>query len=453
MLRVLVYIAFVAVLAAIAVWLADRPGTVTLEWQGWQVETSVGIVALAVFLFAAAAALLYSAWRWISSRPHEWSLRRRLGRQEAGLKALSDGLVAIAAGDADAARKASRRAGSLLDHAPMALLLEAQTAQTAGDEAAARQTFEKMLDNPETEFLGLRGLIADALREHDDARALSFARRAYALKPRTPWILDTMVALHSRAGNWREAQRLVEEAQKAKRGSGADGRHQQAALLTERARAARAAGQHADAYAQARKASELDPALVPASALVARLVAQDGRERRARKVIERAWAGAPHPDMVAAYLEIAAADAGPLDRYKAVEGLVRPARTHPESRLALAEAALDAGLWGEARKQLDALEREAPAARVFRLRARLAEEDDEDTSDATMWLERAASADADRAWVCRDCGTVADEWTAVCGHCGAFATLAWDQPPRVHRAVVAPGGPSAASDPDQAPTG
>lgn len=436
--RTLIYIVEVVLVIAIAVWLADRPGTVLIEWQGYRIDTSVGILALSAFLFAVLVAGLYATWRWLRRRPREWSARRRLKRQDSGLQALSDGLVAIAAGDADSARKQTRRAGGLLDHAPMTLLLEAQTAQIAGDDAAARITFEKMLKSPETEFLGLRGLIADALRENDDARALSYARRAYALKPRTPWVLDTMISLHSRAGDWREAQRLVEESQKTKRAKGESGNRQQAVLLTERARTARTSGQLADAFAQARKANGLDPDLVPAAELVARLVAEDGRARRARKVLERSWARKPHPSLMDAYLEIGVESDAPLDRYKAVEAMVKTTRTHPESRLALAEAALNAKLWGEARTQLETLETERPTVRVFQLRARLAEEDREDTSSPEAWLERAAAADADSQWVCGDCGTVADDWAAVCGNCGGFATLEWNQPPRIHRAVMGP---------------
>lgn len=443
MIRNLVYLILVGAAVAAAVWLADRPGAVVLEWQGWRLETSLGIAALAVVLVALAFGFVWKTWGWLSRRPHEWGLNRQLKRQRAGMDALADGLVAIAAGDADNAARHGRRAGTLLDHAPMTLLLEAQTAQIAGDDARARSTFEKMLETPETEFLGLRGLISDALREGDDARALAHAHRAYALKPRTPWVLDTMIALHSRAGEWREAQRLVEEARKSKNASGQKSRRQQAALLTERARTAWAGGNAAEAYSQARKATELDPALVPASELVARLVADDGRARRARKMLEKAWADSPHPSLAKAYLDIEAADAAPIERYKAIETLVRPAREHVESRIAVAEAALDAGLWGEARKQLEVLVDTLPTPRVFRLMARLADEDAEDTSRAEDWLERAAQADADNAWVCGSCGTVADAWSAVCGQCGAFATLDWTQPPRVHRAVVTPAAAAA----------
>tara|TARA_R110002110_G_scaffold415612_2_gene651797 strand:- start:252456 stop:253838 length:1383 start_codon:yes stop_codon:yes gene_type:complete len=453
MLRFLIYVVEVAIVVAIAVWLANRPGVVSLDWEGWRVETSVGILALSAFLLAVVAAGVFAVWRWMRRRPREWSMRRRLSRQEAGLRALSDGLVAIASGDADDARKHTRRAGSLLDHAPVTLLLEAQTAQIAGDEAAALATFERMTQNEETEFLGLRGLITDAMREGDNSRALSYAQRAYALKPRTPWVVDSMVSLLTRAGDWREAQRLIEESQKSKRGSSAQVRRQQAVLLTERARAARSAGQAADAYAQARKANELDPTLVPAASLLAQLVAEDGRARRARKFIEKSWVAAPHPDLRDAYLGLLGPETSPLETYKAVEALVRATPEHPESHLALARAALDASLWGEAHRQLEELQAVAPTADVYRLRARLADEDEEDMTTPAQWLELAANAESDRAWVCGECGTVADDWSAVCGHCGAFATLGWSQPPRIHRALGPRAGEvSIASEPETLPS-
>ncbi|HCP01180.1 MAG TPA: hypothetical protein DIT35_06785 [Rhodospirillaceae bacterium] len=435
MFRFLIYVIEVAVLVVIAVWLADRPGVVSIDWQGWRIETSVGVLAFSVFVLIVLGAGIFAIWGWLRRRPREWSMRRRLKRQAAGLTALSDGLVAIAAGDAVSAHKNTRRAGTLLDHAPVTFLLKAQTAQIEGDEESARKTFERMTQNPETEFLGLRGLITDALRDDDHARALDYARRAYALKPRTPWVIDSMVSLLSRAGNWREAQWLIEKSQKFNRTTNVHAQRRQAALLAERARESYSAGETADAYAQARKANELDATLVPAAGLLARIVAEDGRARRARKSVEKSWARAPHPDLREVYLGLIDPNTGSLDRHKAVEILVRAIPEHPESRRALARSALDARLWGEARRQLDELEAIAPTAGVYRLRARLSEEDPEDTTTSAEWLERAAGADSDPAWVCGDCGTVAGDWSAVCGHCGAFATLAWTQPPRVHRVL------------------
>ena len=445
--RALIFFIQVAVVAALAVWLADRPGSVAIDWQGWRLETSVGVLALAVLAVIVAAAALFAGWRWLRRRPREFLTARRHRREATGYRALTDGLAAVAAGDAVAARKLARRADSLLKAPPLTLLLSAQAAQLDGDEATARRCFEHMLERPETEFLGLRGLILQALRDDDDDRALDYAQRAYPLQPSAPWLLDTLVSLHSKAGRWRAAQKLVEEAQRRKRLPADIGRRQQAALLTERARIALGNGALSDAFEQIRRAHDLDPAHPPAAELLARLVADDGRVRRARKVLERTWRVAPHPALAAAYLDILGA-APPLDRYRAVAQLTKENRDHPESRFVAAEAAVAAKLWGEARQQLEALESLAPTARVYRLWAQLAEAEAHDDVAARRWIDRAAEAEADKAWVCAVCGTVVDDWSAVCGHCDAFATLSWKQPPRVHRAAIAPPvAPDAGLDP------
>jgi len=435
--RALIFFVEVAIIVTLAVWLADRPGVVAIDWQGWRLETSVGMLAIVIFAALVVAAALYAGWRWLRRRPREFMTARRHRREAGGYRALTDGLAAVAAGDAASARKLARRADSLLKAPPLTLLLSAQAAQLDGDEAAAQRCFEQMLERPETEFLGLRGLILQALRDNDDERALDYAQRAYPLQPSAPWLLDTLVSLHSKAGRWRAAQKLVEEAQRRKRLPAEAGRRQQAALLTERARTAPDRGAMPDAFEQVRRAHNLDPALSPAAELLARLVADDGRVRRARKVLERTWRVAPHPGLAAVYLDIAG-DAAPLDRYRAITQLTRDNRDHPESRFAVAEAAMEAKLWGEAKQQLETLESLAPTARVFRLWAQLAEAETQDDVAARRWIDRAAEAEADKAWVCASCGTVADDWSAVCGHCSSFATLSWKQPPRVHRAVIAP---------------
>src|SRR5690606_19367783 len=46
MIRVVVYLILVGALAAGAVWVADRPGDVTVTWQGMRIETSVMVMLI-----------------------------------------------------------------------------------------------------------------------------------------------------------------------------------------------------------------------------------------------------------------------------------------------------------------------------------------------------------------------------------------------------------------------
>ena len=52
MIRVLLFLALVAVLALGVVWMADRPGDVAIVWQGYRIETSVMVAVVAVALVA-----------------------------------------------------------------------------------------------------------------------------------------------------------------------------------------------------------------------------------------------------------------------------------------------------------------------------------------------------------------------------------------------------------------
>jgi len=446
MLRALVYFVQLALVIAVAVWLAERPGEVAVEWLGYRLEAPVGLLLAAVLLVAAATALGYRAWRFVRRSPRQIARARADSRRRRGYRALTQGMVAVAAGDADEARRQSGRAEVLLNEPPLTLLLAAQTAQLNGDEAAARKYFAAMLERPETSFLGLRGLLTQALRGGDDAEALRLADRAHRERPKAAWAATTLLDLQLRAGDWSGAEGTLRQAAKLRAVAPASAQRRRAVLLTERARTAAAAGPGAGADAAirlAREAVKLAPGLVPARVLLAGLFARTGKARAASKLIELGWAAAPHPALAAAYAELHP-DETPLARARRFERLFALNPRHRESHLAVAEAALDAGLWGNARSHFEAAMSEArPPARVCRLMARLEEAAPGDPAAVRRWLIEASQADPDAAWICDKCGTPAAEWRALCGHCGAFDGLDWRSPAQA--AMPALGGPTAAA--------
>ena len=72
MIRALIWIVALAALVAASVWFADRPGTVTLHWQGWRVDTSVAFLVLCAAAFAAVAAVIYRFWVASWHVPQRW---------------------------------------------------------------------------------------------------------------------------------------------------------------------------------------------------------------------------------------------------------------------------------------------------------------------------------------------------------------------------------------------
>jgi HemY protein len=452
MIRATVILLVLAALAAGIAWFADHPGAVSIAWQGWRIDTSVGVLAAAVLLVAAIAALAYRLWRALRAAPG--SLRRhwREGRRLKGYRALTHGMVAVAAGDAEEARRQARRADVLLNEPPLTMLLSAQAAQLNGDDEAAERYFTAMLARKETEFLGLRGLVMQATRKGDTERALALARRARALQPRTGWVLSTLHDLEARAGAWPEAAETARLAGRAGTMTSEESRRNRAIAAYEQSLAAEATGERKAALARARQAASLDPSLVPAVIRAANLLDAAGRRRRARRLIEAGWAAAPHRELARAYLALDG-EAAPLARLMQVQRLVARRPEHPEARIAIAEAALAAQLWGEARRALEALGRDesSPAftAGACRLWASLEEAEHGDAAAGHDWLARAAAARPDPAWVCKQCGAAHTHWTPLCQRCAAYDALAWRSPAHALPPELAPPPPSATPGPGE----
>jgi HemY protein len=425
--RLILILAFCAALAAATVWVADRPGALAIDWRGWRVETTVSVALAGLALLMAAAAVLDRLWWWLRRGPLVARSRREAGRRQRGYLALTQGMVAVAAGDAREAKRLARRAQGLLDEPPLTMLLSAQAAQLGGDEVAARRAFEAMLERPETEFLGLRGLTVQALRAGERGRALELVRHAYGLRPETPWVLTACFELEAQAGHWEAAEGALGAAVKVGAIADSDGRRQRAVVLYGQALAADGESRAVPALALASRAHELAADLVPAAVLAARLAAAAGKKRRAAKIVEAAWAAAPHPDLAKVYdtLEVGEERAKRVAR---IERLAAIRADHPESRIAVARAAIAAALWGIARTQLGALVEDAPEARVCRLMAALEAGEGRDPAAEQAWLLRLGEARSDPAWRCGKCGHRAEGWAAHCANCEAFDTLHWGAP-------------------------
>ena len=112
--RTVVFFTEVAVAVAVVIWFLDRPGEVFIEWQGWELETSFGVMALAILITVIFLSTLYILWKWIKRQPREILRSRRYRLEAKGYRALTDGLAAVAAGDARVAKKLARIVDSLL---------------------------------------------------------------------------------------------------------------------------------------------------------------------------------------------------------------------------------------------------------------------------------------------------------------------------------------------------
>lgn len=423
MIRLLWRFGLLVLLAAGFAWLADRPGTLTIRWLGREIEMSfIAGVAIAVL----AVVVLWVLW---SLFRRLWDSPRSLGRyfsgrrNRKGVNSLSRGIIAAGAGDATAAAKYAAIASATLKDEPLVAVLAAQAAQLKGDRAAVKRIFEQMSKAPETEALGLRGLFSEARQSGDMAAARRHAERALALNPRLAWASAAVLQLQSAARDWGAAAATLGQQIKTGLTPAPEGQRKQAAMLAAQALAIEDQNR-AEALELALRAHKLDPALVPAALVAARVLISQASTRKAAKILKESWALSPHPDLADLLAHLIPGD-GPDARLDRVRDLVKEEKGGLEGAVALARAAIKAQRWDLAREALAPWTASRPQARVCALMADI-EEAAGDKGRAREWLSRALNAPRDPIWVSD--GVASPRWTPVSPVSGEIVPCEWKAP-------------------------
>ncbi|MBV6631505.1 MAG: tetratricopeptide repeat protein [Alphaproteobacteria bacterium] len=430
MIKILSYAIKIAIILAIGYWLIENPGTLTLDWQGYIVSADTPIVALMALVGIGAIAIIYHLYRNLLDWPSRWGIGRGIKKRSRGYEALTKGLIAVAAGDGAMAVKLSAKARKLLDDAPLTMLLSAQAAHLSGDTENARDSFRAMLDQPELAFFGIRGLLTHELRTEGrqdstgqvNREALRLAREAFRLEPSSPWVVETLFDLEMLAEDYDRGLGLADQMRRVGLIDADTAKQRKAAIYLARSMAAEAKEHLRDARNYAEKAVKLQPSFAPAVTRLAKFHADGGKLRKARNILDRAWAQNPHPELATSWVGLSPCDDA--------EGKLRWMRrlcagTTVEDKLALVPVLLENAEWEEARRLLLAALEQNGGVRAMRLLADLELKEASDTVAATAWLDQAGKATPAPTWVSVETGATQSNWTPFSKDTARFDVLAW----------------------------
>lgn len=439
LIKVLVFVALVAALTLGGGYLLHSGGQIVIAVQGWEVtlgpiQALVAALVLVglVWVLIRLAGLVVATVRFLNGDETALSRHFVRNRERKGFDALSEGLMALASGEARAALSRIGRAEKYLQKPHLTNLIAAQAAEMAGDTGRATEAYKRLLADDRTRFVGVRGILKQKLAEGDTDTALKLAERAHALKPRHEEVQDTLLKLQAGAGDWKGARATLD----AKRQSGGlprdVHRRRDAVLALEQARGLADAGNADAAREAAIAANRQSPDLVPAAAMAARAYIASGSPRHAARVIRKAWEALPHPELAAAFAEIMP-DETAVERLKRFRFLTDIRPTAEETKLLLAELNIAAEDFAAARRALGDLPESHPTARALTLMAAIERGEGSDDAVVRGWLTRALTASRGPQWVCEKCNTPHAVWAPVCAGCGGVDTLSW-------RELPAPGG-------------
>ncbi|MBO9473244.1 heme biosynthesis protein HemY [Shimia sp. R10_1] len=437
LIKIIAFVAIVTGLTFGSIYLLESEGGVMLTVGG--VEYSLGPFQTALALAALVAAvwvgikllgLLVAVLKFLNGDETAISRYFDRNREQKGYKALADSVMALASGEGRTAMDKARRAERLLAKPELTNLIVAQAAEMHGDTKKAEETYKKLLNDESTRFVGVRGLMKQKLAAGDTDVALKLAENAFALKPRHEEVQDTLLRLQTESKDWTGARGTLNA--KLRHGSLPRDVHRRrdAVLALSEAKEVISEDSSIEAREQAIEANRLSPDLIPAAVLAARSYIEKGKPRYATRLLKKAWDTQPHPDLAAAFAEIAPEET-PEARIKRFGALVKNTADHDESKMLLAELYIAAEDFPAARRALGNLYETNPTQRALTIMA--AVERGEGAGDAVVkgFLAKALSAPRGPQWVCDNCSHIHAEWSPTCESCHSFDTLAWVAPPEV----------------------
>lgn len=443
LLKIVLFVCIVAGLALGAAALMETEGGLrlsvgTMEFTLGPLQSVIAalVLVLVVWALLRLAGFIVALLRFINGDETAISRWSRRNRERRGFEAMADGLMALASGEGRVALAKAAKAERYLARPELTNLITAQAAEMAGDTAKAEETYKKLLRDERTRFVGVRGIMKQKLAQGDTDMALRLAEKAFALKPRHEDTQDTLLRLQADKKDWSGARKTL--AAKLRHGSLPRDVHRRrdAVLALSEAGDLIDTDSSIEAREAAIEANRLSPDLIPAAVMAARGYIDQGKPRYATRILKKTWAARPHPDIAAAFAEIAP-DETPADRLRRFEALTRVKPEDPETRMLRAELNIAAERFPEARRALGDLADADPTARVMTIMAAI--ERGEGAEDAVVkgWLARALTAPRGPQWLCENCHSVHGRWAPVCENCGAFDSLAWERPAAEDQAMPA----------------
>jgi len=394
-----------------------------------QVVIALVLLVIAVWIGLKILGFLAATFRFLNGDETAISRYFDRNRERKGFQALADGMLALASGEGRLAMAKAARADRYLDRPDLTNLLTAQAAEMAGDKRKAEEAYKRLLTEDRTRFVGVRGIMKQRLAAGETDKALALAKTAFALKPAHEETQDVLLKLQAQDADWKGARETLNA--KLKHGALPRDVHKRrdAVLALSEAKGVLAEDGGIDAQERAIEANQLSPDLIPAAVMAARSYIEKGKPRYATRVISKAWAARPHPDLAGVFAEIVPEET-PEKRIKRFRALTKLNPNDPETKMLLAELNIAAEDFPEARRALGDLVETQADARALTIMA--AVERGEGASDTVVkgWLARALSAPRGPQWVCENCQHIHTEWTPTCDNCGALDTLEWKRPPQ-----------------------
>jgi HemY protein len=385
--RLFIVVVELIALVAVAAWLVTQPGSVSLHWGEYHIESSLSVSFLGLAVVFLCLAFILKVWHFIVMLPANVYAYTQKLRPEKGLKALTQSVISTALEEYEQARVEAVRFERYLGDNAVYKGLVAFNYLQEGKLEDARKICETMKNDGDAKTLSWIMEARSALRDGKESLALGSLQSLYQLHEKSPWVIRQLLKCSLKLKLFEVGLDVLKKSERLGILTAPSIKRCKALIFFEQAELESVSLEQKERLLE--QAHRLAPELVRVTVQYSKVLRLQDNPKRARKAIEQSWTLHPHGDLLDEYMAIDH-EADPKVIMKTASRLVSFNEQDANSYLALAKFALKMQEWSRARAALhDYQEKHEMTTDFCYLMARLELSEHVDHGRYREWIEKA----------------------------------------------------------------
>ena len=280
------------------------------------------------------------------------------------------------------------------------------------------QLSQKLMQNEDIQLVGMKAAFEAQIEKKEFTEALKTINQAFEVRQDLYWVIGSAFLLRAQNNDWLGALEVLESGIDKKLMPEAKATRLKAVALYQLAKEALSNNDKTKFFKFITQALDENSKLIPASLdLADYYIKNDNQIRKAERVLCRIWTENPTYDVAMKYLSLFPKDTK-LEKVQRMEKLALSNSIRPSlNNIILAELYIKAKKFAKAKSECKIFLLKNPATQ--KLAEIISILDKKNTPTDTSDYPK------DFKWVCANCGTVHDEWKAICPNCAEIGRIYW----------------------------
>ena len=409
-----------ATISSIAMYFTKNDGILVMEWLGWHIETNVSIFILITVISTFFSYIFFRSISVVVFFPKRIVAKMKNRKLKKLNNSIKEGIIAISYGNKDKVIKCYENAKSIKIISPSYLLLELQYFIYKRNSTKIFDTFKLMLKYNSTKPIAIKGLINVATKNKDVELFKNMLLKVNEIKLDHSLILNEGIKFCLNNNEWITLSNFLEE----KKGPNKKMMNTLSIINFKIAKDFYNKNDHKNASLFIKKALKFRDNFPPVIKLYCDLNLIKSK-REAINMLHKYWSAFPHPNIADCIAKVFLKEDDIKSKLKLFNKVLKGNDSIFFKYTILGKLKIEAGIWGEAKNDLEKSIRLKESKRAYYLLAEVEEKLSKDQAKILKLKQYSKQCIDTLEWKCEICSSSSLDWQVFCKNCESFNSFIW----------------------------